>query len=645
MVGVRVLAAFGVLVSSSVVGVAGLGVEAGASPERPAVVEAAEFVDDLGGPLAPPATHVGAETFFGAIASLGIAGTLEASSAACASGVGCVVVATGATVTAGFALGYYGAKAVCDGGAAVSDWMNFGDGGDPCNPWAPRLMTGDPGFETSARYPCDLVNDGGTGTDVGVCVSMGWSELQDLGRIWRQPLGVLYDKNGNPQYAGMWGGCSPWRYNSSDPFVVTVRDGSGHYGDRCNGHRSFQNEGWEQLVGPGGNSGNGVNFKAPWADGWFKWTTACTGSAPGTRNCGIRPGDVVKIHDAASAQNVSGSLRETIDRSVFYGAMDPPMGATVNARGEEITVRVKAECWQSNMPIVTAEAQTAWYFESAEAKSAPEVKNPCVAGKIARKIEIDWGRYNRAGTAIEWKRVVEWNAPGEWTDTAWPAHECAKVGANCRLAVDTDEASPDYGSCMWGEVVMASSDCVGVPQSPPVPQDKIYPDPEPDPSPSTTTTTTPGSGTDDRCPGPGCPNPEAPPGDPGGGGDGGGGACWPSGWGWFNPLEWVYRPVVCALRAVFWSDAAAAEIGGMWDGTAGEWVTFFDESWTGVSVGTAGGPCWEVDTVSAGEIAEVCTEPILAAEMPAPVGITFAVTVALMTLFEVIGLFARITAG
>lgn len=43
-------------------------------------------------------------------------------------------------------------------------------------------------------------------------------------------------------------------------------------------------------------------------------------------------------------------------------------------------------------------------------------------------------------------------------------------------------------------------------------------------------------------------NPTATPGsDP----DGSGEACWPSGWAIFNPLEWVYRPIICATQWAF----------------------------------------------------------------------------------------------
>lgn len=38
---------------------------------------------------------------------------------------------------------------------------------------------------------------------------------------------------------------------------------------------------------------------------------------------------------------------------------------------------------------------------------------------------------------------------------------------------------------------------------------------------------------------------------PGSDPDGSGQACWPSGWAVFNPLEWVYRPIVCAASWAF----------------------------------------------------------------------------------------------
>lgn len=50
-----------------------------------------------------------------------------------------------------------------------------------------------------------------------------------------------------------------------------------------------------------------------------------------------------------------------------------------------------------------------------------------------------------------------------------------------------------------------------------------------------------------------------PGGDPTGDPSGDGGACWPSGWGVFNPLAWVYMPVLCALKAAFVPSSTAVQ--------------------------------------------------------------------------------------
>jgi hypothetical protein len=50
-----------------------------------------------------------------------------------------------------------------------------------------------------------------------------------------------------------------------------------------------------------------------------------------------------------------------------------------------------------------------------------------------------------------------------------------------------------------------------------------------------------------------------PGGDPTGDPGGDGGSCWPSGWGAFNPLAWVYTPVMCALKAAFVPSSTAVQ--------------------------------------------------------------------------------------
>jgi hypothetical protein len=55
--------------------------------------------------------------------------------------------------------------------------------------------------------------------------------------------------------------------------------------------------------------------------------------------------------------------------------------------------------------------------------------------------------------------------------------------------------------------------------------------------------------------------------------DGDGGSCFPTGWGLLNPVEWVYKPVKCALSWAFLPsqatiDAAVGRIQNAYNGTA-----------------------------------------------------------------------------
>lgn len=72
--------------------------------------------------------------------------------------------------------------------------------------------------------------------------------------------------------------------------------------------------------------------------------------------------------------------------------------------------------------------------------------------------------------------------------------------------------------------------------------------------------------------------------------EGGGSACWPQGWGVWNPLEWVYRPITCAL-AWAWvpepgplmEETDAVVKTGLLGDLGGEISAFDDVSWPGES--------------------------------------------------------------
>lgn len=147
----------------------------------------------------------------------------------------------------------------------------------------------------------------------------------------------------------------------------------------------------------------------------------------------------------------------------------------------------------------------------------------------------------------------------------------------------------------------------------------------------------PGDGTspEQSCPGaPGCPSastPEGPPPPELEGDDG----CWPSGWGWFNPLEWVLHPIKCALVWAFWDQDAADEIAALGDEHG--WVDLVTES--SLTTDSAAGPCIDMDA------AEICTSEVLGVEAPPWVSALLAAVVLFFVIFEAVGLFARVTGG
>lgn len=73
-------------------------------------------------------------------------------------------------------------------------------------------------------------------------------------------------------------------------------------------------------------------------------------------------------------------------------------------------------------------------------------------------------------------------------------------------------------------------------------------------------------------------------------------ACWPTGWGMLNPLEWVYKPVVCASKALF---EPKKDVQTRINGMSAAFSDKIPVSWFGVGVeGVSGGACptnWAVE--------------------------------------------------
>jgi hypothetical protein len=205
---------------------------------------------------------------------------------------------------------------------------------------------------------------------------------------------------------------------------------------------------------------------------------------------------------------------------------------------------------------------------------------------IMPKVE-EWNVYEGDANGAGGPKVVEWNAPTE-TQTA-EVSDCLPGGSAypCSLRLlkiingqpttcttaDCTSFDPDTSldteyQCKWGAYLMPLSDCT---------------EPKPNPQPSPTDTDT-GSFPDPDVVNPDDrvdigPNPQAP-----------NTSCLGGGWGW-NPIEWVLKPVKCALAWAFipsdtsgWVDA--------WNGSVVQSlftpVDALIETWDGFSDGLSG---------------------------------------------------------
>jgi hypothetical protein len=519
----------------------------------PAPREADAYVGD---PVAPPVpmVHAGAATAAGAFTTLGVVGTLQASAGACATGVGCVVVATGAVAGAGFATGYYGASALCAG----ASFLMAPDGSrDACNPWEP--VEAEPGgFETTGFVPCSTF-----GAPGNQCVKVSWDELADKGHGSQRFALELRDSadarhSWQVNGSGDLGGCGLSSFGASySNHVIMAGPTSG--GALC--------------TYKGSTPTHKAASAAPYSDGWTIASTLCTGTVPGFRNCGVRPGDIFVVRGLSSSWYTGGPW----DSSWSYSGVHSDLYAVadvdpaINARGEELRYRTVAVCWTGPGTETTVTATGAWAFESDDDIEVPG--NPCPTGSTVKGFDIDVARPTRTG-GVEWANKYSWDAPSEWTTTTWPHRDCVVVGAECK--VERVEVTPELDQCEWGGVVVLMSYCEE-PQPQVVPRTEILENPEPeDPPAPTTTTTVVGAPPTTAPPDTSVPSSEPPPPPAGpGGGDNQWSTCMESQIGddWsevtFNPVTWVRAiiyyvtaPIICAL---WWLVVPAGGLDSLWD--------------------------------------------------------------------------------
>jgi hypothetical protein len=317
--------------------------------------------------------------------------------------------------------------------------------------------------------------------------------------------------------------------NSYSNTWITVEGDGGYYGDTSQ-------PGWDWLVG--GNLKTRGNL-------WTYMPIDCRG----TPTCRILPDSMVSIWGRFNSQS-SGPWGQT--PYAFDGADDAiaTSGLKRRIRTERICENPEnpAERWTTN-----AYSEEFWDVDRPTSDDYPAIMPSCGGGGGMLDVSIKAWVQTIGGTnyypEIPDRKVIDYQAApntGLTTGQIERKRECL-VSLDCPL---TPEGDLDTEPCLWGGVEFPESYCIA-PQviviEDPTPTTTIAPTTTAAPTtttPSTTTTTTPPP--DGPCPGPGCD--DGPPEDPEGS------ACWPEGWGWFNPFEWVYKPVRCVMEWLFIPD-------------------------------------------------------------------------------------------
>lgn len=538
-------------------------------------------------PLLAPA-GAATVTVGGAAAEAGLLATSVSAGGVAAATVGAALV--------GYATGRYAlGPAMCKGAlGGVTDWLMPGTGGaEPCNPYeppewvAPEFTWAFSGNRYVLSYSALNFPGGSPAYVVGVVVGPEWG--------YRKPV------TGTQFLSGGFGNVSSGFLGPGHGEFCTVNT----YG-YCGGQLKLATS-----VQPSSTS-NGPFFPEDRIAVVGAYSYGCYGC---NKNLAV-------VGDAMTADTAVGGWAPAPD--------------VVRSRGRSFGFSVMSDCVPVAAPLgtsVTRSVTGAFGFESGSDVEVPPV--PCLEGEISRRTTIQKIGPNRGGSVVDIGPAVVTDL-----DVEHLPPECLAVGNTCGDPVILPEVAGQPRECVWGSVQLVLSSCTPpetrVLTDPWIPGEK-QPQPE-QPSPSTTTATA-------TVP----PSPSttlAPPADPENcvgafcvGGPGGsepdseGGECWPGGWGWFNPVEWVLRPVKCALVWAFWDADSAAEIRSLATDTG--WPEAVQAS--SFTTSSAAGPCVDMD------VAEICTSAVLGVEVPAEARFLLSALIAMWGLFEVIGLFSRVT--
>lgn len=341
--------------------------------------------------------------------------------------------------------------------------------------------------------------------------------------------------------------------------------------------------------------------------------------------CGIDPNVGLLFQDGAS---------NCVNNNNCVNAWWQRLSPVAARQGYARRVVTKTECWEGagNWTVITMTNEGEPYWDGDGFAPQSFAPDPCPDGSIPRRLTVD----RRAMVGGTPEIFYDWKHPAFDNPGAYPAPtmQCWVVGVtNCPTSDTDGDSQPEIGG-PGGQEAPANTPGLRkvlkdgfelTPAPNPNPTTTIAPTTTAvtNPSTSTTSTTTP----DDGGGKPGEPSgPLAPPLDPGSN------QCVPEGWGWFNPVEWVLKPVKCALMWAFWDQDAADEMTGLWGETGSDWTA-------AVEFTDAVGPCVEL----AGQ--SICSSFVLGFTLPAALSTLITASVVFFTSLEIVGLFSRITGG
>lgn len=373
--------------------------------------------------------------------------------------------------------------------------------------------------------------------------------------------------------ARTWGGVTIPAVTVPDRYQLPV----GSIGDSQNFVSTWQ----DSFIGSDGQTGSPAWHSAPntWYNCYFTGTNNGGGNCPAVQpsgsgpnvweflcqrnvgdQCGVPPGLVATL--ATPLQGSGGSI-----------AAVAPVRPELTNKGWRRRIVTDVACRAATgtaLSWVRVESATYW-------DQTPNVRIPvpkCAAGTLLTKYRVAEVPTNvacavasGAGCAAKW-RLETYTAPNLWFDSAtapsWTF--CLTAGNDCGAPATVS------GVCKWGTYTIPDADaCVGglhtdpgvVVRTVPVIAEPLAP--------------TIGQVLDTAVPVLAVPVVVPPPGgggnvtvnipiDDGGGecsgragciavnapiGNGDEAVCWPDSWGWFNPAEWVLRPIRCGMRWAF----------------------------------------------------------------------------------------------